>query len=85
MRHLKFENNKKMVADEDSRVKLRLVAEEVSFVRILASNEKRLRDRGVKRLRRFLIARSQRGGGKKLLHMSKINLTLHFYVLTENM
>lgn len=64
-----------MVSNEDSRAKLRVVAEEISFARLLASNEKRLRDRGVKRLRRFLIALSQRGGGKKLLQESEIDLT----------
>lgn len=52
-----------MGSTEDSRVNLRLLTEEISFARILAGNDKRLRDRGVKRLRRFLIARSQRGGG----------------------
>ena len=64
-----------MVYKDDSRVKLRLVAEEISFARILACNDKRLRDRGIKRLRRFLIARSQRGGGKLFLFTSEIDLT----------
>ncbi|KAK3907876.1 Ribosomal RNA processing protein 1-like protein [Frankliniella fusca] len=36
-----------------------LVAQEISFAKVLAGNDKKLRDRGVKRLRKWLMARSK--------------------------
>lgn len=36
-----------------------LVAQEISFAKVLAGNDKKLRDRGVKRLRKWLMARSR--------------------------
>lgn len=41
-----------------------LVAQEISFAKVLAGNDKKLRDRGVKRLRKWLSARSNSEPGK---------------------
>lgn len=47
----------------NNRKKALLVAQEISFAKVLAGNDKKLRDRGVKRLRKWLSARSKCDGG----------------------
>lgn len=41
-----------------------LLAQEISFAKVLACNDKRLRDRGVRRLKKWFMARSQGSLGK---------------------
>jgi hypothetical protein len=43
----------------DAREKFVLVAQEIAFAKILAGNDKTLRERGVRRLARWLNARSR--------------------------
>lgn len=44
-----------------------LLAQEISFAKVLACNDKRLRDRGLRRLKKWFMARSQGSKGKTIV------------------
>lgn len=44
-----------------------LLAQEISFAKVLACNDKRLRDRGLRRLKKWFMARSQGSMGKTIV------------------
>ena len=53
--------------DKNARGKMILLAQEIEFAKVLAGNDKRLRDKGIKKLRKWLIARSNGKYGKVIL------------------
>lgn len=53
-----------------ARGKFIVVAQEIAFAKILAGNDKTLRERGVRRLGRWLNARSRGKCGKQVLQIS---------------
>lgn len=59
--------------DEKTRKKALVVAQEISFAKVLAGNDKKLRDRGVKRLRKWLSARSKSDCGKPVFSRIALN------------
>lgn len=44
-----------------------LLAQEISFAKVLACNDKRLRDRGLRRLKKWFMSRSQGSMGKSVV------------------
>jgi hypothetical protein len=54
----------------DARGKFILVAQEIAFAKILAGNDKTLRERGVRRLARWLNARSRGTCGKYVFKLA---------------
>lgn len=56
-----------MAAPEGVRGKILLAAQEITFAKVLAGNDKPTRDRGVKRLRKWLTARSEGSLGTYLI------------------
>ncbi|XP_069691142.1 ribosomal RNA processing protein 1 homolog A isoform X2 [Periplaneta americana] len=49
----------KMCPTDDPRGKVLLLAQEIAFAKVLAGNNKRLRDRGIKKLKKWLTVRSR--------------------------
>lgn len=60
-------NNKMQSTNIKSEIKKNLfIAQEIKIARLLANNDKRIRDKALKRLKKWLTARSQSSFGKSI-------------------
>lgn len=60
-------NNKMRPIDAKSEIKKNLfITQEIKIVRLLANNDKRIRDKALKRLKKWLTVRSQSSFGKSI-------------------
>lgn len=77
---LKTSNKTLNVETKDKSKKALIVAQEIKIARLLANNDKKIRDKVLKRLKKWLTVRSQSSFGKSLCIVMQITQFIKVYL-----